>query len=135
LTKSSTVVRADFCGRRNVPHYLASELAEAILFTLGDALDLVDVGIVLLHQDQRVRVVNLRAAEICAFRLRCGHRTDPTRDPRPGQDRRVVPGGTLRRPSVAVLQATNRRIDEVVANADAALYAEPVITARLAATI
>jgi diguanylate cyclase (GGDEF)-like protein len=47
-----------------VPHYLISEPAEAILLTLGDALDLVDVGIVLLNQDLRVRFVNLRAAEM-----------------------------------------------------------------------
>jgi diguanylate cyclase (GGDEF)-like protein len=47
-----------------VPHYLISESAEAILLTLGDALDLVDVGIVLLNQDLRVRFINRRAAEM-----------------------------------------------------------------------
>jgi diguanylate cyclase (GGDEF)-like protein len=47
-----------------VPNYLISEPAEAIRLALGDALDLVDVGIVLLNQNLRVRFANRRAAEL-----------------------------------------------------------------------
>jgi diguanylate cyclase (GGDEF)-like protein len=44
-----------------MPRYLISEPAEAILRTLGDVLDMVDFGIVLLNQDLRVRFINRRA--------------------------------------------------------------------------
>ncbi len=47
-----------------MPRYLISEPAEAILTTLGDALDLVDFGIVLLDRDLRVRFINRRLGEI-----------------------------------------------------------------------
>jgi diguanylate cyclase (GGDEF)-like protein len=43
-----------------MPRYLISEPAEAILSTLGDALDLVDFGIVLLNRDLRARFINDR---------------------------------------------------------------------------
>jgi diguanylate cyclase (GGDEF)-like protein len=44
--------------------YLISEPAEAILAALGDALDLVDFGIVLLNSDLRARFVSRRFFEI-----------------------------------------------------------------------
>lgn len=47
-----------------MPHYLLSEPAEDILQTLGNALDLVDVGIVLMNQDMRARFINRRAGEM-----------------------------------------------------------------------
>jgi diguanylate cyclase (GGDEF)-like protein len=43
-----------------MPRYLISEPPEAILSTLGDALDLVDFGIVLLNRDLRARFINDR---------------------------------------------------------------------------
>jgi diguanylate cyclase (GGDEF)-like protein len=49
-----------------MPQFLVSEPAEAILATLGEALDLVDLGILLLNRDMRVRFVNRRYAEIWA---------------------------------------------------------------------
>jgi len=47
-----------------MPQFLISEPAEAILGTLGDALDLVDFGIVLLNRELRARFVNRRHAEM-----------------------------------------------------------------------
>jgi diguanylate cyclase (GGDEF)-like protein len=47
-----------------MPQFLISEPAEAILSTLGEALDLVDFGIVLLNRDLRVRFINRRYAEM-----------------------------------------------------------------------
>jgi diguanylate cyclase (GGDEF)-like protein len=41
-----------------VPYFLISEPAEVILRSLGEALDLVDVGILLLDRDLRARFVN-----------------------------------------------------------------------------
>jgi diguanylate cyclase (GGDEF)-like protein len=49
-----------------MPQFLVSEPAEAILAILGEALDLVDLGILLLNRDMRVRFVNRRYAEIWA---------------------------------------------------------------------
>jgi diguanylate cyclase (GGDEF)-like protein len=47
-----------------MPRYLTVEPAEAILIALGDALDLVDFGIILLDRELRVRFLNRRFAEI-----------------------------------------------------------------------
>jgi diguanylate cyclase (GGDEF)-like protein len=47
-----------------MPQFLSSEPAEAMLAALGDALDLVDFGIVLLDQDTRVRFVNRYFVEL-----------------------------------------------------------------------
>ena len=47
-----------------MPQFLTSEPAEAMLAALGDALDLVDFGIVLLDRDMRVRFVNRRFVEL-----------------------------------------------------------------------
>jgi diguanylate cyclase (GGDEF)-like protein len=44
-----------------MPRFLIAEPAEAILGMLGDALDIVDFGIVLLNRDLRVRFINRRA--------------------------------------------------------------------------
>jgi PAS domain-containing protein len=41
-----------------VPHFLISEPAEMILRVLGEALDLVNVGILLLDPDLRTRFIN-----------------------------------------------------------------------------
>ena len=49
-----------------MPRFLTTEPAEALLATLGDALDLVDFGIVLLDRDMRVRFVNRRFVELSA---------------------------------------------------------------------
>jgi diguanylate cyclase (GGDEF)-like protein len=45
----------------SMPRFLIAEPAEAILGMLGDALDIVDFGIVLLNRDLRVRFINRRA--------------------------------------------------------------------------
>ena len=47
-----------------MPHYLISEPAEVILNSLGQALDLVNVGVLLLNRDLRVRFINRRQAEL-----------------------------------------------------------------------
>ena len=47
-----------------MPRYLTSEPAEAILGALGDALDLVDFGIVLLDRDLRTQFMNRRFSEL-----------------------------------------------------------------------
>jgi diguanylate cyclase (GGDEF)-like protein len=47
-----------------MPQFLSSEPAEAMLAALGDALDLVDFGIVLLDRDTRVRFVNRYFVEL-----------------------------------------------------------------------
>jgi len=47
-----------------MPQYLVSEPAEAILCALGDALDRVDFGIVLLNRDLRVWFINRRFGEM-----------------------------------------------------------------------
>ncbi|MEA2737433.1 MAG: hypothetical protein QOH05_740 [Acetobacteraceae bacterium] len=47
-----------------MPRYLISEPADSILKALGDALDLVDFGIVLLGPDLRARFINRRFGEI-----------------------------------------------------------------------
>jgi hypothetical protein len=47
-----------------MPQYLFSEPSDAILGALGDALDLVGVGILLLDRDLRVRFANRRRIEI-----------------------------------------------------------------------
>jgi diguanylate cyclase (GGDEF)-like protein len=47
-----------------VPQYLISEPAEIILDSLGQALDLVNVGILLLNRDLRARFINRRQAEL-----------------------------------------------------------------------
>jgi len=47
-----------------MPQFLISEPAEAILSVLGDALDLVDVGILLLNRDMRARFINRRLEEM-----------------------------------------------------------------------
>jgi diguanylate cyclase (GGDEF)-like protein len=47
-----------------VPHFLISEPAEVILHTLGEALDLVDVGILLLDHDLRARFINHRLKDM-----------------------------------------------------------------------
>jgi PAS fold/Diguanylate cyclase, GGDEF domain len=47
-----------------MPQFLSSEPAEAMLAALGDALDLIDFGIVLLDRDTRVRFVNRYFVEL-----------------------------------------------------------------------
>jgi diguanylate cyclase (GGDEF)-like protein len=47
-----------------MPRYLISEPAESILGALGEALDLVDFGVILLTSDLRARFVNRRLDEI-----------------------------------------------------------------------
>ncbi len=47
-----------------MPHFLTSEPVKAILVALGDALDLVDVAVVLLNRDLRVRFINQRGCDI-----------------------------------------------------------------------
>jgi diguanylate cyclase (GGDEF)-like protein len=47
-----------------MPQFLIDEPAEAILATLAEALDLVDLGIVVLNRDLRIRFVNRRYTEI-----------------------------------------------------------------------
>jgi diguanylate cyclase (GGDEF)-like protein len=47
-----------------VPHHLISEPAVATLQTLGDALDLVDVGILLLNRDLRASFINRRLVQM-----------------------------------------------------------------------
>lgn len=51
-----------------MPRYLISEPAEAILRTLGDVLDMVDFGIILLNRELRVRFINRRAEEMLNMR-------------------------------------------------------------------
>ncbi|HVC59689.1 MAG TPA: diguanylate cyclase [Acetobacteraceae bacterium] len=50
-----------------MPRFLMSEPAEAILAGLAEALDLVDLGIILLNRDLRVRFVNRRFTETLAL--------------------------------------------------------------------
>jgi diguanylate cyclase (GGDEF)-like protein len=47
-----------------MPHFLGSEPVETILANLADALDQIDVGIVLLDRDLRVQFTNRRFAQI-----------------------------------------------------------------------
>jgi diguanylate cyclase (GGDEF)-like protein len=47
-----------------MPRYLMSESAEVFLSTLGDALDIVDFGVLLLDRDLRARFMNKRIAEV-----------------------------------------------------------------------
>lgn len=47
-----------------MPYYLLSEPDGAILQILGDALDLVDVGILLLNRDLRARFINRRLVQM-----------------------------------------------------------------------
>jgi diguanylate cyclase (GGDEF)-like protein len=47
-----------------MPRYLTSESAEAYLSTLGDALDLVDFGLVVLDRELRASLINRRCEEI-----------------------------------------------------------------------
>jgi diguanylate cyclase (GGDEF)-like protein len=47
-----------------MPHYLSSEPPEAILRSLGDAMDLVNVGVLLLDRELRARFINRRYGEI-----------------------------------------------------------------------
>ena len=47
-----------------MPHFLLAEPAEAVLGSLAGALDQVDIGIILLDRDMRVRFLNRRLIEI-----------------------------------------------------------------------
>lgn len=47
-----------------MPHFLIAEPTETMLRTLADALNLVDIGIMLLNRDMRVRFINHRQKEL-----------------------------------------------------------------------
>jgi diguanylate cyclase (GGDEF)-like protein len=47
-----------------VPHFLTAEPAETMLNTLADALNLMDIGIILLNRDMRVRFINRPQTEL-----------------------------------------------------------------------
>jgi diguanylate cyclase (GGDEF)-like protein len=47
-----------------MPHFLVVEPAETMLTTLADALNLMDVGIILLNRDMRARFINRRQIEL-----------------------------------------------------------------------
>ena len=50
-----------------MPQFLGEELADTMLAALGETLDLVDCGFMLLDQDMRVRFVNDAFAQLIAI--------------------------------------------------------------------
>ena len=72
-----------------MPQFLGEELADTMLAALGEALDLVDCGFMLLDQDMRVRFVNDAFAQLIAIEQPMSFGVRPARAAEPAGSRHL----------------------------------------------